>query len=302
MKKLNNIFLIFIGLVLFTSCKDEEAVRVPELGTGPNVRFQWDPQYGFINFDELETTFVRYDLFSESTDLESVELEAVYTQNTGETDTVLIRSYTQADFDSNDGAIYDVDIPATELAEAFGITINDLQGGDSFTFNNYTTLTDGSVYPSPTVNGNDNVAPGIVGNSATASFTTTYTAYVGCPSDQAAFEGEYTSEIIASNYGGFVGATNNDVTITFVGPEPFRYEVSDISALAYAPFGGGEYPGDIYDICGTPLGLTTSTFGSTSGTGGGTWDPEAGVLTLNYFESFNGLSWTIVFTKKTEEE
>ena len=120
--------------------------------------------------------------------------------------------------------------------------------------------------------------------------------FVGCPSDPLLFEGEYTSVITAGNY--FGGQTNDDVTIAFKGPEPFRYVISDISALAYVPFGGTAYPGDMYDICGVPQMLPTNTFGVTTDTGGGSWDPVNGVLILNVFESNNGLSWTIEFTRK----
>ena len=72
--------------------------------------------------------------------------------------------------------------------------------------------------------------------------------------------------------------------------------MSDISAASYVGFGGSEYPGDIFDICGVPKAQNVNTFGLTVDTGGGTRDPDTGVITLNYLETGNNISWTIVFT------
>jgi len=300
MKNILKFLSLFLLSAAFLSCEDESTQRIPtdDLEKGPNVRISLDQDFLFINFGDLSTAKAKFDVFSESTNLELVEIRAFHTSVNGTiSDTVTMKSYTQSDFNSSGGVFRNEEITVQSLVDAFELPggLNDIQGGDSFTFMNRTTMTNGTVYPSETVNGNSNVNPNILNASGTTSFTSGWTLYVGCASDVVEFEGEYTSEIVAGNY--FTGETN-DVTISFKGPEPFRYTISDISAKAYVPFGGTEYPGDFYDICGSPLALVTNTFGATSDTGGGTWDPVNGVLTLNYFESFNGLSWTIVFTKK----
>ncbi len=296
---IKNIFYLVLFAAAAISCKDDDSIRIPESGIGPNVRIAFDPNFGFINFDDLDNAKLKFNVYSESSNLEKVDVNFVYTTGGVNSDTIVFKTITQADINAAGGVIENIEISAQELVDKIpGLDdLSDLSGGDSFTMLNFTTMADGAVYPQPTIDGNTNVAPNIVNAAATTSFTVSYQAFVGCPSDPLEFNGDYASEITASNYGGFVGASN-DVVITFVGPEPFRYNISDISALAYAPFGGSAYPGDIYDICGNPQMLPTSTFGVTTDTGGGTWDPVNGVLTLNLFESNNGLSWTIVFTKK----
>ncbi len=296
MKNILKYIILGILAMPLLSCEDEDSQRIPldDLVGGPNFRMTVDPEFGFLNFEELSTTFLRYDLFSNGVGIDSVGVQMIYVSGGVNIDTAVIRSYSGSELAQ--GPILDVDITAVELMESMGLTTDDISGGDSFVFTNYVTMTDGRVYPSVTVNGNINVTPDLVAAAGTQSFTSGFTAYAGCPSDPMDFEGNYSAVITASNYGGFIGSSNDDVDITFVGPEPFRYQISDVSALAYVPFGGEAYPGDFYDICGSPLGLTTSTFGSTSDTGGGTWDNDNKVLTLNYFESFNGLSWTVVYT------
>lgn len=290
-------------MVVFNSCKDENSIRIPEFEKGPNVRVVIDPDYGFIDFENLTGSKAKYDLYSESKNLNMIEMRIFMTSGGVNTDTVTMRTYTQADIDAAGGVILDEEITVQEMVDALAIPggLGAIVGGDNFTLLNRTTMANGDVYPSPTVGGNLNVTPNIIAASATTSFFSSFVYFVGCPSNQADFEGDYTSIITTSggNFGAiFDGATNNDVTISFKGPEPFRYTISDISALAYVPFGGQAYTGDIYDICGTPQMLPTNTFGVTTDTGGGTWDPVNGVLTLNVFEANNGISWTIVFTKK----
>lgn len=295
-------------LSLFSACQDEDAIRVPEIADAPNVRFQWDPLYGFINFDDLENTFVRYDLFSESTNIETVELQTIYASVSGTNDTAIVKTYTQADFNSNSGAIYDEDISANDLATAFGITLADFSGGDSFIFNNITTLTDGTVYPSPTINGNSNVSPTIVGQSATASFTTSNTAYVGCPSDASSIVGTYMATIVTQNSAGnppfgLPNTSSREVTVTTSSPEPFRYTVSSHDAGWWARpdvTATEAGPGDFYDICGTTIMQPITSFGFGGANhfpgGAGSIDPNTGVITLNWYNSFNDIYGYVTLT------
>ena len=299
MKRILKYITIIALMVSFNACEDADSIRFPSFeNKGPNVRVAIDPDFGFFDLENLGTAKAKYDLFSVSTNMELVELRVVMTSGGVNTDTVTIRSYTQAEISSAGGVILDEEITVQEMVDAIGVVggIGAIIGGDNFTLINRTTMANGTVYPSITVDGNSNVTPNLVAATATTSFFSNYVYFVGCASDPVAFEGEYTSEITAGNY--FTGEINDDVTIAFKGPEPFRYVISDISALAYVPFGGGAYPGDIYDICGVPQMLPTNTFGVTTDTGGGSWDPVNGILTLNVFESNNGLSWTIVFTRK----
>ncbi|RLD21857.1 MAG: hypothetical protein DRI71_08295 [Bacteroidetes bacterium] len=299
MKRILKYITVIALMVSFYACEDPDSIRIPNLDNkGPNVRVAIDPDFGFFDFENLGSAKAKYDLFSISTNLEMVELRIFMTSGGVNTDTVTMRSYTQAEITAAGGVVLDEEITVQEMVDAIGVPggLGAIIGGDNFTLLNRTTMADGTVYPSITVDGNSNVTPNIVAATATTSFFSNYVYFVGCPSDPLLFEGEYTSVITAGNY--FGGQTNDDVTIAFKGPEPFRYVISDISALAYVPFGGTAYPGDMYDICGAPQMLPTNTFGVTTDTGGGSWDPVNGILILNVFESNNGLSWTIEFTRK----
>lgn len=300
MKNLLKYIVVASLVVLVSSCEDTDKQRIPsDFQDGPNVRITVDPNFGFLNFEELETTYIQYDIFSNGVGFQTAELEMIYVTGGVNIDTAVVKTYGPGDFGS--GSIRQERLTAVELMAAIGLTIDDISGGDSFVFTNRVTMNadpDGTVrvYPDVTLGGNLNVSPTMVAAAGTTSYTVGFTAYAGCPSNPADFVGNYTATITASNYGGFIGSTNPDVDINFVGPEPFRYQIGDVSALAYVPFGGEAYPGDFYDICGAPLGLPTSTFGSTTDTGGSTWDVDTKTLTMNYFESFNGLSWTVVYT------
>jgi hypothetical protein len=235
--------------------------------------------------------------------LQQVELRAFYSSGGINSDTIPVISFSQSDFDSNGGVLRDIEITSQQLADVLSIPggVGSLLGGDSFTLLNYTTLTNGITYPSPTVNGNTNVTPNVNNATATTSFTSNITVFVGCPSDQSDFVGTYSAEITACSgaFGPiFLGNSVEGVTITFAGPEPFRYLISDITAESYVAFGGTAYPGNFYDICGDPAMLPAATFGVTVDTGGGIWDPDAGTLTLNVHETNNDIFWTIVFTKE----
>jgi hypothetical protein len=303
MKKIKFIYFAF-ALFLMSACADEEAVRIPEFGTGPNVRFQWNPDFGFINFDELETTFVRYSFFSESTDLDVVELLTI--RNSA--DTVVISSYTQSDIVANNGVIENEDISAVELADAFEITLADFQGGDTFEFVNRTTMADGTVYPSPTIQGNSNVGPSITGGSATQSFTSTYTAYVGCPSNDEFITGTYIATIVTENSAGnppfgLPNTSELEVEITAAGPEPFRYTISQHDAGWWARpdvTATEAGPGDFYDICGSTIVQPIGSFGFGGAAhfdgGAGSIDFETGVITLNWYNSFNDIFGFLTLT------
>ncbi|QSE97291.1 hypothetical protein [Fulvivirga lutea] len=305
MKNIFKYSLILFSLVFFASCEDEDTQRIPtdDLGTGPNVRIVLDQDFLFINLDDLSSAKSVFEIFSENpNDIAQVDISVSYTSQDGTvtTGSVVLETVTGAEIAAAGGNLTGLEITATEIVNGLAelTSLNDIGGGDLFTFTNTTTMVDGRVYPEATIGGNSNVTPNIVNSAGTTSFTSNWQLYVGCASPVEDIVGEYTSEIVDTNYGGFLGDRNEDVTITFKGPEPFRYEISDISSLAYVPFGGTAYPADIYDICGAPVMFPTNTFGGTTQVGPGSWDQENGVLTLPLFEAFNGLGWTVVLTKK----
>ncbi|MEM1405723.1 MAG: hypothetical protein AAGG59_03030 [Bacteroidota bacterium] len=273
------------------ACETDVETALETVDRGGTVKATVDPDHSSINLlADIETLTVEFDLQpfdangNDGDLIDRLEISLQFTPNGGATtEPVLISTET----DLNGRVVYQV---TDMIALVEGLTAEDLGPSDMFTLSFNVVMTDGREF------GPANTAAAICG-TAGSNGTCTINIPAICPSNVEEFEGSYSSEITASSFGGFIGSTN-DVTITFSGPEPFRYTISDISALAYAPFGGVAYPGDIFDICGVPQMQPTSTFGRTTDTGGGTWDPVNGVLTLNVFESNNSISWTIVFTKK----
>lgn len=301
------ISVLVLGLLIL-SCEDEDTLRIPqEFGKGPNVRIVVDPNNSFINVEDFSGSKLVYDLYSESKNLDKIELLVAYNEDGVFVDTVVIKSYTQADINAANGVLKGEQVSSQELASAFGVDVTDIAGGDYFVFINRTTMDDGTVYPSVTVGGNLNITPNIINSSNTTSFTSGFTVYAGCPSPKEDIEGTYTAEIVTQDSGGNppfgLPDTNTltGVTITWVGPEPFRYRVSSHDAGWWArpditATEGGS--ADFFDICGTIIMQPKASFGfgAAADAGGGTYDPNTGVITLNWYNSFNDIYGFVTYT------
>jgi len=177
----------FILVILFGSCEDPDAVRIPDFEKAANVRISVDPGYSSLRADDLDNAQIVFSVYSENENIESVEISATYysfSQDSSYSEQI-IRTYTQNDFDAGNGIIPDVTLTASELAGIFGMgAASDLGGGDRFDFHNVTTLTNGRVFPDTVklVTGDVvNVTPNIINSASTTSFTVGFTAYVSCP-------------------------------------------------------------------------------------------------------------------------
>ena len=228
MKKITKYILSLTALsaALF-SCRNEEAVRFPDFKDAANVRIQVDPDFSYFDFSDIANARLKYDVFSENTNLDEVNIYFVYTPAVGSaSDPILIKTYTQADFSAAKGAIRNEEITSADVTSALGITVADLAGGDQFVFLNYTTMADGTVYPSESLPGFVNVDPGFDPAAGTASFTTRFNAIVGCPLE-AAFTGTYALEQIAGPNDPFFGFedrwTAANVTLTATNPIARRF-------------------------------------------------------------------------------
>lgn len=299
---LNYIFLLSVILVLGVSCRDEEAVRFPEVKEGVNARVILYPDRSFINLDDLNQSSVAFDIYSINSDIEEIVYTAHFTD--ADSTNAIFPSFTAftvsgADFAS--GKVTELEMTAAEIAERFGLPGGTayFEGADRVRFTTKVTLTDGRTFDAT------NSAPSITG-SAAASFTTEFSVFVGCPSNQQAIAGEYEATMIYNNYGLDFNKTM-DVTVTFVGPEPFRYHVTDHTVELYVPFGGTEYPADFYDICGQSIMLQSQSFGTVLNYV--TDDPqflapvidtstEQTTFVLNWNETSNVLQASVKFVKK----
>ncbi len=294
----------FVLLVLTAmSCRDDDAVRFPDLETGVNARLILDPDRSFINFADLSSASIAFDVYSVNTDIDEIVYTATYV-DASDPDAVhppveAIRIPGSAFVG---GKASNIETTAAELAEILGLSgVDDFEGGDNITFTTKAYLQDGRTFD---VN---NAAPSITGGVA-ASFTTLFTVYVGCPSPVNDITSKtYTAEIHLEDSNGDAPfglvdvSTRENVTITFVGPEPFRYRVSshDAGWWAIPDVSGVEGgPADFFDICGTvvvqPIG--SFGFGAANDNGGGSYDPTTGVITMNWYNEFNDIYGFVTYT------
>lgn len=320
--KIKHLYLLIPALALLAlqGCEDDDLERKPDLVESPNFRVIPDPENNFIDFDNISSSAYNLFIFSENSNIDTAYFLIDYVNLAGE---VLVSDMVAApilgeELENNRNGLqvgYDAATLAALVAanaepgsELASWTAADIQSGDQFVFKSFVVMEDGRSYPNTVDLGDlgeyDNIPQGDAN-----SFTQQVVCYVACPSDPAAFVGTYTSEIVASggNFGPiFDGTPPTTVTITQSGPEPFRYTLSDVSSEAYAPFGGTAYPGDIYDVCQSPVIISTSTFGTTIDNSGPgqensfTFDGN-GILqemTLHYLETNNGIFWEIRYTRQ----
>lgn len=295
--------LLIVALMVTISCTDDDATRFPDFESGVSARVFLYPERSFVNFDDLGAASIAFDVYSYSTDIEQIVYKVQYLDadqpgvNYPTLDAITVPA---SAFVS--GKATELEITAAELATLFELPggVAHLSGGDSFVFTAEATLTDGRVFTA------ENSAPSITGG-ATPSFTTTFTAYVGCPSPVDQIEGTYEATMIYNNFDIGIGTTV-EVEVTFVGPEPFRYSVTDHTAELYVPFGGEQYEADFYDICGTTVLQPATSFGGVTNL----IDPSDPNLlapmidlsgaqptfVLNWFEDNNGIAASVRFVKK----
>lgn len=306
MKKL---FIRFLYLVLFcisiVACNDDGGNLPKGIQTGANARVLFAyPDNTYINFATISSAAVAFDVYSANSDLDRIEYSAVFNNFASGVASASKLAITVPKSSFVGGKATNVRITSKELATLFAIPGGEtsLQGGDSFTFSTKVFLVDGRTFDAT------NSAPSIT-TSGTAAFTTAFTIFVGCPSEKSKIEGKYTSTI-EYNDGGEPTGIPNEVTISFMGPEPFRYTVTDHTGKLYVPYGGKEYPADFFDICGTPVLLKSSSFGPVIN-----YVPTSGeippfsqaiidtsgpntVIIFTWFETFNVLKASMKFVKK----
>jgi hypothetical protein len=284
-------------LSLASACDDGDQERFPDFKNGVNARLFLYPERSFINFSDLSTASVAFDLYSVNKDLEEIVYHAQFIEsNNPDANFPIVPAITVPGSAFVDGKATEIEVTATELAEAFGLPGGTayFEGGDQIIFTAEAKLKDGRVFTA------ENSAPSITGGAA-ASFTTQFNVFVGCPSPVDDITGTtYTASIITEDSGGNPPfglpdtSTKTGVTIEFVGPEPFRYEVSSHDAGWWArpditATEGG--PADFFDICGTivvqPIG--SFGFGGANDAGGGTYDAATGIIKFNWYNDFNDI-------------
>jgi hypothetical protein len=303
-KILRYITVFALSAVAMVSCKDDEAIRIPELGTGINARVFLYPERSFVNFADLGSASIAFDIYSINKDIDQIVYTATYVDaDSAQVDFAPVEAISVPQSAFVNGKATDIEITAEELASKLGLPGGAayFEGGDQITFTAQARLRDGRVFDA------NNSAPSITGGAA-ASFTTQFVVFVGCPSPVADITGTtYTATIHLEDSGGGPPFglpdenTVEGVTITFQGPEPFRYRVSSHDAGWWGrpditDTEGG--PADFFDICGDIIMQPKASFGFGAATdnGGGSYDPATGIITMNWYNEFNDVYGFVTYT------
>jgi hypothetical protein len=295
-------YSFILSLILIAlACRDEDLVRFPDVSTGVNARLILYPERSYINFADLANASIAFDVYSVNTDIEEIVYSATFVE-ASDPNTVFptVPAITVPGSSFVGGKASDINITADELATALNLPGGKdyFEGGDKVTFTAMAKLTDGRTFDA------NNSAPSITGGTF-PSFTLQFDVFVGCPSPQEAIAGEYWS-IMEFNDGGEPVGDTVDVTVTFAGPEPFRYHVTDHTVELYVPYGGTQYPADFYDICGQSILQPAVSFGNVvNAPSGGNFLPAVidtstpqTKFVLNWHETNNNIKASIRFVKK----
>jgi hypothetical protein len=170
------------------ACRDEDAVRFPELQQGVNARVAVHPENVVLNFLDIDNANLVFDIYSINKNISEVTYSVTFSDAEfpdQEFPTVEIKKVPGSAFSG--GKASNITISAIELAEAIGLPggASYLSGGDNFTFFTSVKLSDGRVMDA------SNSAPSISeGNNP--SFTTTFKLYVSCPFKIAEAIGTYS--------------------------------------------------------------------------------------------------------------
>jgi hypothetical protein len=291
-------------LTVMVACRDEEAVRFPDLQTGVNARLVLYPDRSFVNFADLANASIAFDVYSVNKDLDNITYKATFQDaDSAQTKFATVDAIVVPASSFVNGKATEVKISAAELAQKLGLPggTSYFEGGDKITFTTVAHLKDGR-----SVSGT-NSAVSITGGG-NSSFTTQFTVFVGCPSPVADITGKtYTATITTEDSAGGPPfglpntSTKTGVTITFAGPEPFRYRVSSHDAGWWAKPEVTETEGgsaDFFDICGTIIMQPKPSFGfgGANDIGGGSYDPATGIIKINWYNTVNDIYGYVTYT------
>lgn len=64
MKKYIYPLIVIVSFSTFISCEDPDAIRLPELTDGANMRIQLDPDFTSLKADDLDNAKIVFSLFT----------------------------------------------------------------------------------------------------------------------------------------------------------------------------------------------------------------------------------------------
>jgi len=292
MNKFTYIFLCCIALLTTFSCKDEDAIRIPENMTGANMRIIVDPDHRQINYQTVNMDYFAFDAYSENKDLSTVEFTITWG-----TETKTLAIFHQSDF--ADGSVR-VELDANDFATIFNNPgFVDGSSGGNFLIKPKVTLNDGRVYPGwihlSATDSISNLATSIIGSSGgEGAFTIQILTAITCPPLD--ISGTYLVESAmgmstdgccpeeTSISGNIVEVTADNTT---------AFSVSDITGGLYFEWydvygitGPGDTPGHVgYNCQEVNIMNSPEPFGTTF-QGSGTYDPVGHRITYSWFNGY----------------
>lgn len=171
------IILIAFMFVATVSCRDEDAVRLPDLQQGVNARVILDENSTILNLLDLPNAQLLFDVYSKNNNIQEIVYTATYVdasfpdQEFAPVDVITVPGSAFAN-----GKATGLKMTAAQLAEAFELPggLSYLDGGDHFHFTATVALTDGRTFDA------SNSAPSIT-EGTNAAFTAKWDLYVACP-------------------------------------------------------------------------------------------------------------------------
>jgi hypothetical protein len=167
-------FLLSLSLLLAVACRDEEAVRMPKLQQGVNSRVVLDANHSFLDFGNLATASVVFDIYSQNKNIDKLTFAVNYNDVSDATAKFPIGSIEVAGSSFVNGKA-SVTLTSQQIVDMFQLPggVNYIGGGDNLVFTQSAKLTDGRVVNAA------NSAPSITGGT-NASFTPNFTVLVAC--------------------------------------------------------------------------------------------------------------------------
>ncbi len=276
MKKIINIYIALLAVVLITGCFKEHSEIVPGGEATESIKIT-NVTSGFYNFLDPEIAQITFTIeaIPNQVELESVEMLVSY-NSTADADFRIYETYSTFPVTET--------ITLEEAASFEGLSLNDMTIGDLFRYKFRLNYTDGATRLTPVV----------------------VLANVSCPSNLA---GVYTAMTTGTSTDPCCPeetTITSEVTISALGNG--QYQINDFSAglyLAWYGPDGGNYgitsqdqsPGRIRDVCNVITFYDTTEPFATQVTGSGTVDDETGDITYTWTNGYDDTG-TVTLTKK----
>lgn len=282
--------VLLAAVFILTACEDEDAQRIPEFGTGANVRVVINPEKSFLDFTDISNAVFEFTVYSENTDIEKAEFFFSY-YDISEDSTYTEDVITVTQFPGT------VTLTSAQLANMFDLSgVEHFGGADLFNFRTVATMTDGRTFSAA------NSTPNIIASAASTSFTTFFQTFVGgCASDLPT-TGTWRSVSTENPFG---ASSRSGITLSAIDGQPGFYQLSDVSTGLYGAFGFNlDQPVQIEDVCntlfirsanGAQFNIVTS---AAAGYGPGTYDPATESITLPWYDAGNGFGDVIILTRE----